>query len=66
MPRLKNNKEADHSTSAKGTTSTKALKHEELGVISDKREWESELGSWGSIRYDGRGWPQPYRVFLKP
>lgn len=66
MPRLKNNKEADHSTAAKGTTSTKALKHEELGVISDKREQESELGSWGSIRYDGRGWPRPHWESFTP
>lgn len=45
MAKLENNKEADHSIAGKGTASSKALKHDELGVIRNKRKQDSDLGS---------------------
>lgn len=61
-PRLEDNKDADHRVAGKGTASTKALKHEELGVIRNKGEQDSELGGGRCIRYDCRGWLGPHQA----
>lgn len=61
-PRLEDNKEAEHSISRRGTAEMIALKHEEIGVIGNKKEQGSELrgGKW--IGCDQKGWLGPHQA----